>query len=389
MPEKRFVFAVQGEGRGHLTQAIALFRILQEQGHTVSCVIVGGDAKRELPDFFRKKINAPIIRVESMNFSMNPSQKSVNQAKSLLFNLIRLRTFHKSLRIIRDLIDEYNPHVVINLYEPLMALYTLCYPRSFRIISIAHQNIYLHREFRFPGGFRGQALLLKYYTRFLTLGSERILALSMYPLSRSHDRRLIVCPPILRHELFDKTASDEGFLLIYLFSSGFMKDIISWHRKNPDVRLAVFTDNRDVKERHKGVYRVDENLCFHSLSDEKFLDMMSKCTALVCTAGFESVCEAMYLGKRIMMVPLQGQFEQYCNARDTERIGAGIFAGNFNLDELYRKSTDAFPFAEYRQWVNSFTSVLSQAINEMDPSANSVSDELFRLPGSTLSVNNP
>ena len=41
MKGKNFIFTVQGEGRGHLTQAIAVFDILRKNGHTVSCIILG------------------------------------------------------------------------------------------------------------------------------------------------------------------------------------------------------------------------------------------------------------------------------------------------------------------------------------------------------------
>ena len=76
---------------------------------------------------------------------------------------------------------------------------------------------------------------------------------------------------------------------------------------------------------------MDETLSFHSLNDEKFLDLMASCSGLVCTAGFESVCEAIYLGKPVILVPMKGHFEQYCNARDAERIGAGILRKNLTL----------------------------------------------------------
>ena len=37
----RYVFIVQGEGRGHLTQAISMERLLRESGHEVAAVLVG------------------------------------------------------------------------------------------------------------------------------------------------------------------------------------------------------------------------------------------------------------------------------------------------------------------------------------------------------------
>ena len=42
---------------------------------------------------------------------------------------------------------------------------------------------------------------------------------------------------------------------------------------------------------------------------------MGRCRGVVCTAGFESVSEAMWLGKPVCMAPTPGHYEQRCNAR--------------------------------------------------------------------------
>jgi hypothetical protein len=59
--------------------------------------------------------------------------------------------------------------------------------------------------------------------------------------------------------------------------------------------------------------------------------MMRNCKGLVTTAGFESVCEAMYLGKPTLMIPVPKHYEQACNALDGMRAGAGISGSNFDL----------------------------------------------------------
>ena len=48
----KFLFIVQGEGRGHLTQAITLEEILLRNGHEVVEVLVGKSSSRRLPGFF-------------------------------------------------------------------------------------------------------------------------------------------------------------------------------------------------------------------------------------------------------------------------------------------------------------------------------------------------
>lgn len=47
----KFLFIVQGEGRGHLTQAITLEEILRRNGHEVVEVLVGKSVRAACRDF--------------------------------------------------------------------------------------------------------------------------------------------------------------------------------------------------------------------------------------------------------------------------------------------------------------------------------------------------
>ena len=63
---------------------------------------------------------------------------------------------------------------------------------------------------------------------------------------------------------------------------------------------------------------------------------MAKCKGLVTTAGFESVSEAMYMGKPVMMVPIKNHVEQRINAFDGQRAGAGIYSKNFKIGKFLK-----------------------------------------------------
>lgn len=54
----KYLFIIQGEGRGHLTQAITLERLLVQNGHSVVGMLVGKSPSRQLPDF----LHAPFLR---------------------------------------------------------------------------------------------------------------------------------------------------------------------------------------------------------------------------------------------------------------------------------------------------------------------------------------
>ena len=50
----RVLFAVQGEGRGHLTQALALAGMLRRRRHEVVGAVAGTNRWGDVPDFFRR-----------------------------------------------------------------------------------------------------------------------------------------------------------------------------------------------------------------------------------------------------------------------------------------------------------------------------------------------
>src|SRR5688500_2017978 len=53
-------FVVQGEGRGHLTQALALAGFLRSAGHEVVRAFVGVSPFRSVPEYFRTALDAPL-----------------------------------------------------------------------------------------------------------------------------------------------------------------------------------------------------------------------------------------------------------------------------------------------------------------------------------------
>ena len=88
-------------------------------------------------------------------------------------------------------------------------------------------------------------------------------------------------------------------MLVYLVNHGYSEEIRAWHRAHPEVALHCFYDRPGAPPEEV----VDGSLTFHRLDGEKFLRMMAGCRAVVSTAGFESVCEAAWLGKPVLVVP--------------------------------------------------------------------------------------
>lgn len=324
----KFLFIVQGEGRGHLTQAISLAHLLRKQGHEICEVLVGKSSSRQLPAFFTEKIKAPICRFESPNFLPTPKNKRNNLAKSIAYNLVKLPAFIRSIRFIQKRIRQSQANAVINFYELLTGLTYALHSISTPQYCIGHQYLFLHPEFRFPEKKRLSRLCLLGFTKLTCIGAYQKLALSFHPMADDPARHIRVVPPLLREEVLQLHPTQGNYILGYLVNAGFASDVMVWHQKHPDIPLRFFWDKETE------IKKVDETLSFHPLDDEAFLEQMKNCKAYASTAGFESICEAMYLNKKVLMVP--AHIEQDCNAADAERQGIGCIAPTFNMDYLLK-----------------------------------------------------
>ncbi len=330
---KKYLLVVQGEGRGHITQAMSMYDLLIERGNEVCAVILGSSGKREVPHFFLEKIKAPVYQIQSPNFVTDKKNKSIRIVKSVVHNFSKLRSFKASLRTIDEIIKEHKPEVVINFFDLLMGLYFRFYKPSTKMVCIAHQYIYFHQDFEFPRGYFMDRMAIKFFTRLTSTRSSKNIALSFYKI-HTNCRDVVVVPPLLRKELFKLETANDDYYLVYLVNNGYYEEIIKWHEANPDVVLHCFTDQpAGLLDLYPYKH---PNLQLHPINDQHFLEKMSHASGLASSAGFESICEAMFLGKPVLVVPIAGHFEQLCNSIDAVKAGAGVFEKEFNLTRLVK-----------------------------------------------------
>jgi uncharacterized protein (TIGR00661 family) len=345
----RCLFIVQGEGRGHLTQALALRHLLVEAGHRVEGTVVGQSRCRAVPSFFSETFEGTVSFVESPSFVPDGDDRSVRPWATFTHELARIPTFLDSLATIDAAVERHDPDVIVNFFEPLSGFYAVRYRPAAPIVAVAHQYMFHHPAYAFPTGRWVQKWGAQAFASMTAWGAVRRLALSLYPAPDRPTDGLVVVPPLLRRALFEQpTGRTDSFFLVYILNSGYAEEVIRWHEQNPDVRLHCFWDRPVAAP----VEHYDDTLTFHQLDDEKFLSLMARCRGFVSTAGFESIAEAMYLGKPVQVVPVDGHFEQLCNALDTVRARAGIRSRRFDIDQLRaflpQHTADAEPF---RQWV--------------------------------------
>jgi uncharacterized protein (TIGR00661 family) len=323
----RFIFTVQGEGRGHLTQAISLTQMARDAGHEVVGYAVGSFQGRKIPAFFAQFIgDTPLIQYESPSINYGKG-KSVQLGKTALQAFTKFGTYWKSATQLGEFIEELQPDGIINFYESITGLYNLKTGSKMPCMSIGHQYLLLSEHFESIPEKALDRFLLNVNTKITAIGSRKLLGLSFRAMPNDPKRNIITVPPLLRQEVKSIQSQTGERWLAYLTHYRLADEIMAWSAQNPEVQMDCFWDNPTRKTK----YQYSESLTFHPIDAEKYLTKMTTCAGLISTAGFESVAEAMYLGKPVMMVPVPNHIEQMINAHDGELSGAGVQARSFDL----------------------------------------------------------
>jgi uncharacterized protein (TIGR00661 family) len=123
-------------------------------------------------------------------------------------------------------------------------------------------------------------------------------------------------PPIIRSAIRELNVSKANHITVYLpaYHHEVLQNLlapfthIDWHIFSPFC-------NNPQKEQQFWIYPV---------SNQPFLDSFASCSGLVCNAGFETCAEAMYLGKKLLAIPIRRQYEQECNAAALRKLDITI-----------------------------------------------------------------
>lgn len=343
----RVLFLIQGEGRGHLTQALSLNQMLKQAGHDVVGAIVGITAERDVPTFFSSAFTAPITPVFSPGLVYNTRTNALEPFKTTLKAIRTVRPFWRSLKQVRDMIETEQPDVVVNFYEMLGGMtYALLRP-SVPMVCIAHQYMAFHSNFQCPKGQWFYRQAFKINTRLTCFGANELLALSFDKQPDEPRQRVRVVPPLLRQEVTELKPSDGNSLLAYVTQPGLKVELLKAHKQHPEIHMDGFHSGTTLPDQ-----KVDDTLTFHAIDGKRFLEFMAHCKAIVTTAGFESVCEAAYLGKPALLIPQANHYEQACNAIDGQRAGVGTASSRFDLDKLidYLPKHNAAVSEQFRMW---------------------------------------
>lgn len=285
----KILYAIQGTGNGHLSRARDIVPILQRKGD-LDILISGKQADVELPYPMK-------YRFEGMGFTFGKSG-GVD-----LLDTYRQLNFKNMTAEIRQLpVEKYD--LVISDFEPVTSW--ACLLKNKFCIGLSHQNAVLTKGAPQPKkkDFFSISLLKYYAPSSVQYG---------FHFSRFSENMFT---PVIRQEVRDLEVTNEGHYTVYLPSYDDEK-LIKNLRKMKDVKWEVFSKHNTKPVR-------DKNVSIYPINNEAFLKSMASSTGILCGAGFETPAEALFLGKKLMVIPMKNQYEQQCNAAALEYMGIPV-----------------------------------------------------------------
>jgi uncharacterized protein (TIGR00661 family) len=343
-----------------MTQALALADHLRDAGHELTRVLVGRSALRPLPDYFRRGIGAPVEGFEAPMLVPERRRVGMSGLRTAIHSVRGLPAFTGSVLRLRRTLGKRDADVVVNFYDLLAGVSRLLKARPIPTVSVAHSYLLGHPgSAPAPSGALGR-WGLRHLSALTAARSTAVLALSFDEWTGRATGRVRIVPPLLRRDLGRVAPSEGSHLLVYALNPGFGEEVAEWHRRNTTARVHCFIEGGAASVGSSPGHGLE----FHELDDRAFLESLAGCRAYVGTAGFESLCEAHWLGKPVLAVPTAGHYEQRYNAADAERAGVARAGTLGDLDAFWNAPRRPHPVAveRFRRWTARAPEVVLGAI---------------------------
>ncbi|RYY11662.1 MAG: glycosyl transferase, partial [Chitinophagaceae bacterium] len=79
-----------------------------------------------------------------------------------------------------------------------------------------------------------------------------------------------------------------------------------------------------VFSKHNFIKKKKDNVTIYPLDNDRFIKSMASSSGVICGAGFETPSEALFLGKKLAVVPMKDQYEQHLNAAILKEMGVTV-----------------------------------------------------------------
>ena len=282
----KILYAVQATGNGHISRAMELLPYLKQYGE-VDIFLSGANSSLDL--------SFPIkYRSKGLSLFYTCKGKLDYTKTALALSPFRIRKEVKDLPV-----EKYD--LVLNDFECITAM--ACASKKIPSINFGHQASFYSANTPRPEEKRkvGEWILKNYARASLYIGLH----------FQQYDD--FIFPPVIKREINKAEPADKDFFAVYLPS--YCEHIME-KRFHPlsSYRFYIFSwETSQIKK--------SNNITFLPVDKNLFNDALINCSGIITGGGFEAPAEALKLKKKLMVLPIKGQYEQQCNAAALEQMG--------------------------------------------------------------------
>ena len=290
------LYGIQGTGNGHLSRGKFIYDLLQKYSDCVDVLISGSNYSLE-PSMPVKYRNTGVT------FSINNGQ--IDYLKTLSnFDLFTSYMEQKKVPF-----KDYD--LIVTDFEPITAWASVRY--SIPSIHISHQASFIDHRVPRP---KFKNLIGEYVMKYFCPTNDHI---GLHYKSYGDD----ISEPIILSEIKNATSTENNHISIYL----------PWY--DDDFLYNIFKDFKELtfhvfsKKTHE--INMRNNVLFRPINHIDFVQSLASSYGVICNAGFQTTSEVLYLGKRLLAIPVKGQYEQICNTEALKKIGVSCL-NELNID---------------------------------------------------------
>lgn len=284
----KILYGIQGTGNGHLSRAEDIVPELKKMGEVD--ILISGNQSQVQSKFEVNYQRLGLTFLSSKSGKVDLLQTTINA------NPIRF------LKEIKDFpVSQYD--LAISDFEPVSAWSALI--RNVPCVELSHQAAVANPLSPKPETINpiGKYILNHYCPTKTKYGFH----------FESYAKNIFT--PIIRQSIQQISPTQQSYFTVYL---------PAYHDDNIFSVLSCFNVDWQVFSKYtKKSYRKG-NVTFHPINNEEFTKSLSNCLGILCGAGFELPAEALFLGKKLLVIPMIGQYEQLCNAASLKKLGVTV-----------------------------------------------------------------
>lgn len=321
----RILYGVQGTGNGHISRARVMEKALKKAGVEVDFLFSG----RASNQYFDMGCFSSFSAFEGLTLVSELGKVS-------LLETLKQNLSSPILKHISEL-DLSGYDLVLNDFEPISAW--AAKRQKIPSIGISHQVALLHGVPKQGVSWFDEVLLNHFAPVDIALGCHW------------HHFGFPILPPFVEVQSCEREFSHQILVYLPFEDADTVADF-----------FAPFSDYEFfIYHRAKPIKPLPEHLHWFGFSHDGFKAHMAQCAGVIGNAGFELASEALTLGKKLLVKPLKGQFEQAANVAALELLAAARSMEELNSDVLRRWLKAAPPKAiAYPRSGDSLASWLAQ-----------------------------